>query len=63
MYCFLCDRPAKGRMMVDPIFRDRPVAGRKVETLDVCEDCARRVRLIRYEETTREYIVFMRSLT
>ena len=50
-------------MRVNPIFKDRPVHGRPVETLDVCEDCARRVRLIERDEKIGEYIVFMRSLT
>lgn len=66
MWCFLCDRPAYARIPVlwkrgdgSRFAKARPLN----ETLDVCQDCVRRVEKVEYDLSTDQHVVYMRSLT
>ena len=66
MWCFLCDRPARYKMPVVDLSDHTVYADERVHeayTLNVCEDCARRVRIVEWDRVGGEHIVYMRSLT
>jgi hypothetical protein len=63
MWCFLCDRPAKGRIPLYVKDKDGFLKASAEESLSVCQDCYRRVQQTEYDAERKVHIVTMRSLT
>jgi hypothetical protein len=63
VWCFLCDRPAKGCI---PLYVKDKYGFLKASTdelLYVCQDCYRRVQQTEYDAKRKVHIVTLRSLT
>jgi len=63
LWCFLCDRPANARI---PLYvRDKYgfLKASAEESLQVCQDCYRRVEQTEYDTGRKVHVVTLRSLT
>jgi len=63
MWCFLCDRPATWRI---PLYMKDTYGFLKAsteESLQVCQDCYRRVEQTEYDTERKVHVVTLCSLT
>jgi hypothetical protein len=63
MWCFLCDRPAKWRIPLYVKDKYGFLKASTEESLQVCQDCYRRVQKTEYDAERKVHVVTLRSLT
>ena len=63
MWCFLCDRPAKARIPLYVRGNYGFLKASTEESLQVCQDCYRRVEQTEYDTERKVHVVTLRSLT
>ena len=63
MWCFLCDRPATWRIPLYVKDQHGFLKASREESLQVCQDCSRRVQQTEYDAERKVHVVTLRSLT